>query len=71
MDFVEGLPKSAGMNVIMVVVHRFTKYGHFITLSHPFTVVTVATTYLDHVFKLHGNPTSIVSDKGSTFLNRF
>ena len=71
MDFIKGLPKSAGKNVMMVVVDRFTKYGHFIALSHPFSVSTIANAYMDHVFKLHGNPTSIVSDRGPTFLSKF
>ena len=70
-DFIERLPKSSRKNVILVVVDRFTKYGHFIPLSHPFDVTIMATAYLDHVFKLHGNPTSIVSDRGPTFLSRF
>lgn len=34
-DFIEGLPKSQGYDVIMVVVDHFTKLGHFVPLSHP------------------------------------
>lgn len=37
-DFISGLPKSEGKEVIMVVVvDRFTKYSHFIPLAQPFS----------------------------------
>ena len=67
----ESLPKSLKHDVVMVVVDRLTKYVHFIPLSHPYIEVKVTTLFLNHILKLHGLPTSIVSDRDLVFTSIF
>jgi hypothetical protein len=55
----------------MVVVDHLYKYSHFFSLQHPFTTSMVAQMFMDNIFKLHGMPHSIVSDRDPTFTNNF
>ena len=71
MDFIEGLPKSNQYTTIMVVVDRFTKYAHFIPLSHPYTAPKIAQLFSNNIMRLHGLPQSIVSDRDPTFTSKF
>uniref|UniRef100_A0A8R7NYH1 Integrase catalytic domain-containing protein n=1 Tax=Triticum urartu TaxID=4572 RepID=A0A8R7NYH1_TRIUA len=70
MDFIEGLPKFEGKEVIFVVVDRLTKFAHFLPLSHPFNVKSVAQVFIDNVIKLHGPPIAIVSDRDRIFTSQ-
>jgi hypothetical protein len=71
LDFVEGLPKSGKYDTILVVIDKFTKYGHFLPLSHPYTAHDVAQIYVDHIYKLHGLPKIIISNRDKVFTSNF
>jgi hypothetical protein len=71
MDFINGLPKTEGNEVIFVVVDCFSKYAHFLALSHPYTNSLVVKSFKDNIYKLHGVPTTIISVKDPIFLNQF
>ena len=71
LDFIDGLPSSEGYTVVMVVVDRLSKYAHFMPLHHPYTALKVARVFMENVFKLHGLPQTIVSDRDPIFTSQF
>eukprot|EP00253_Pinus_taeda_P025507 PITA_25507 len=71
MDFITGLPNLGNKSIIMVVVDRLSKYAHLCALPHPFTPTLVAQAFMHQTFKLHGMPTSIMSDCHPTFTSNF
>ncbi|PRP78085.1 hypothetical protein PROFUN_13894 [Planoprotostelium fungivorum] len=70
-DFMVELPECQGFNAIMVVVDRFTKMSHFIPCKNTITSEEAAWLYIDRVFRLHGIPEKIVSDRGTQFTAEF
>ncbi len=71
MDFVTGLPPSSGNTVVLTVVDRFSKAVHFIPLPKLPSARETAVIVLDHVFRIHGLPVDVVSDRGPQFSSRF
>jgi hypothetical protein len=71
LDFIIGLPSFQTYTVVLVVVDRFSKAAHFGMLPHNFTAHKVADLFADMVFKHHGMPKSIVSDRDAIFLSQF
>jgi hypothetical protein len=67
MDFVEGFPKVGGKSVILTVVDRFSKFAHIIPLGHPYSAASVGKAFFDNIVRLHGFPSSIVSDRDPVF----
>jgi RNase H-like domain found in reverse transcriptase/Reverse transcriptase (RNA-dependent DNA polymerase)/Integrase zinc binding domain/Integrase core domain/Chromo (CHRromatin Organisation MOdifier) domain len=71
MDFVTGLPLVDGYDSIWVVVDRLTKQRHFVACSSAASAEDLADLFLAHVWKLHGLPDDIVSDRGPQFASKF
>jgi hypothetical protein len=67
LDFIKGLPKSKHATTMLVIIDKFSKYAHFLPLAHPYTAASVAQLFMDNVYKLHGMPQCIISDRYSVF----
>lgn len=71
LDFVTALPPSQGKTVVLTVVDRFSKAAHFIPLPKLPSAKETAVAVVDHVFRLHGLPMDVVSDRGPQFVSKF
>jgi hypothetical protein len=71
-EFIVELPGSGGHDAIMIVVDSVTKKSHFIS-----TVITItaaagtARLFVQNVWKHHGLPKKVVSDRGPPFVAEF
>jgi hypothetical protein len=71
MDFITGLPRAQGKDCIFMVVDRLTKFAHFFPISTDFSAAQVAELFFREVFRLHGLPKTIISDRDSRFMSTF
>ena len=67
-NFITELPILDGCNQLRIIIHRFTKMAHFLPLGKKGkTAADLATIFAREVYKYHGLPTDIVSDRDSRF----
>jgi hypothetical protein len=72
MDIITQLPTTLNKyNSILVVVDRFSKMTHIVPTDTRITALGLARLYRDHVWKLHGIPRDVVTDRGAQFCNEF
>lgn len=72
MDFITGLPStSRGYDSVMVVIDHLTKRAHFVAGNCTDNAETVAQRFHQEIFRLHGLPNVVVSDRDSKFTSTF
>ena len=72
MNFVTGLPKTVrGNDSIWEIVDRLTKSMHFMLMKIEHPMEKLVEMYIEEILRLHGIPSSIVSDRDLRFTSRF
>ena len=72
MDFITDLPLSEGCDQLWVIVDRFSKMAHFIPLKKSAKKAEdLAPIFAREIWRIHGVPTDIVSDRDTRFTSKF
>ena len=72
LDFITGLPRSKKHNdSIMVVVDRSSKSTHFIPMHSTYEMAQIADISMREIFRLHGIPKTVISNRDVNFTSAF
>jgi hypothetical protein len=72
MDFIPDLPRShSGYNGILVIIDKTTKRANFIPVKTTYTAERIAEIFYDEIYKHHGMPRTIISDRDKIFRSKF
>jgi hypothetical protein len=68
MDFITDLPLSKDCDQLWVIIERFTKMAHFIPLKKKQKMAEhLVRIFAREIWRFHGIPTDIISDRNSRF----
>ena len=70
-DLITELPQSHGYNSILIALDHLYKWAHFIATTSNITSLGVTRLFWDSVWKLHGLPEEVISDRGPQFVLNF
>ena len=72
MDFITPLPETkSGHSAILVVVDRLSKQLHFIPITQDVNAQETAKLFKNHIYRHHGVPDTIISDRDKIFTSMF
>jgi hypothetical protein len=72
LDFITGFPRTQKHNdSIMVVIDKLSKSAHFIPIKSTFKAINIAEIFMKEIFRLHGIPKMVISDRDVKFTSTF
>jgi hypothetical protein len=72
MDFIPYLPLREGCDQLWVIIDRYTKMAYFIPLKKMNNKAEdLATIFTTEIWRLHGIPGDIMSDRDPRFISKF
>jgi hypothetical protein len=71
LDYLTHLHVSNGFDNVLIVVDHLTRMAHFMPCLESVTAEEIATLFLHGVYKLHGLPRVLVSDRDPKFVINF
>jgi hypothetical protein len=71
LDYLTHIPESNGFNSVLIVVDHLTRMAHFLPCIETVTAEETATLCLQGIYRLHGIPRVLVSDRDPKFVSGF
>ena len=70
-DMVIDFPESEGKTIIIVFVDHLTKMTHMVSCTKEVAVSQYGRLFVNNIFRLHGTPEVIISNRDPSFVRKF